>query len=236
MLATRRRLVICSLCLAVALATATPLAACDPMWLPVARPDGISVFVALALAESVLDTVAGQMAARTHPALGRRLDAFSGRSPGGQRVRLLQWGEAAAAPAAEAVLVPWAYRPDCRPLAWADRLDWIPAGTRGAFTGWLRPREHWLDGVPTFDVEMAWREPVWAQDEPRWTAAAGERRLTPEEFAMLYSALPTDAELNRRPRAEAARMRRWERDHPALAALAPAATLLARIQRVAAEQ
>ena len=35
---------------------ATPLAACDPVWLPIARPDGISVFVAVALAETVLDT------------------------------------------------------------------------------------------------------------------------------------------------------------------------------------
>ena len=175
------------------------------------------MFVALALAERVLDTLAGQVAARTHPAFGKRLDAYSGRSPGGQRVRLLQWAGDSPAPASDAVLVPWAYRPDCRPIAWADRLDWIPAGTRGAFTGWLRPREHWLDGLPTFDVEMAWREPVWAQDEPRWFTGAGERRMTPEEFVTLYSALPTEAQLKQKPREEAARMRRWEREHPSLA-------------------
>ncbi len=59
-------------------------------------------------------------------------------------------------------------------------------------TGWLRPRAGWIGGVPTFDVEMAWREPVWATDDPRWFEhAAGERRMTPEEFVMLYTALPT---------------------------------------------
>ena len=78
------------------------------------------------------------------------------------------------------------------------RLD--PGRTRGAFTGWLRPREHWLGSLPTFDVEMAWREPVWAQDEPRWTTVLGERRMTPEEFTALHSALPTDEQLKHRPR------------------------------------
>ena len=151
-------------------------------------------------------------------------------------MRLLQWAEDSPVPASDAVLVPWAYRQDCRPIAWADRLDWIPAGTRGAFTGWLRPREHWLDGLPTFDVEMAWREPVWAQDEPRWFTGAGERRMTPEEFTTLYSALPTDAQLKQKPREEAARMRSWERDHPSLASLAPATTLLAGVYRAAAER
>ena len=33
--------------------------------------------------------------------------------------------------------------------------------------GWLRPRAGWIGEVPTFDVEMAWREPVWAEHDPR---------------------------------------------------------------------
>jgi hypothetical protein len=150
-------------------------------------------------------------------------------------VRLLRWLETAG-PAGEAVLVPWAYREDCRPVAWTGRLEWIPADTRGAFTGWLRPREHWLGGVPTFDVEMAWREPVWAQDEPRWSAGPGVRRMTPEEFILLYSALPTEDRWKRHPREEAARVRGWARDRPAVARLAPATTMLANLERAAAEQ
>ena len=237
MSAMRRRQVVRSLCLALAASiAAAPLAACDPAWLTGIRPDGVSVFVALALAETVVDTVMGQIAARTHPGFGGRLDDLSARSPGGQRVRLLQWNEGAAAVAGEAILVPWSYREDCRPIGWTGPLDWIPAGRRGAFTGWLRPREHWLGGRPTFDVEMAWREPMWAQDEPRWFARAGQRRMTPEEFAAVYSALPTEGQLEHRPREEAARIRQWERGHPALAALAPATTLLARVYRIAGER
>jgi hypothetical protein len=135
------------------------------------------------------------------------------------------------------VLVPWAYREDCRPIAWQDRLDWIPAGTRGAVTGWLRPRAHWMDGLPTFDVEMAWREPVWAEHEPRWHATPCEpRRMTPEEFVEFYAALPTVSRFDRSPRDASAEVGRWARDHAALAALAPTTTILAGLHRAAGEQ
>ena len=215
---------------------ATPLAACDPVWLPLARPDGVSLFVALALAETVLDTVTGPIAARAHPFFAGRLDVYSGRARGGQRVRLLRWPEVASRESRDAVLVPWAYGSDCRPIEWSDRLDWIPAGTRGVVAGWLRPREHWLEGLPTFDVEMAWREPVWVRDEPRWSGDAGGGRMTPEEFLELYSALPTVELLERAPDEAAARLRDWEGDHPALAARPPAPTVLGHVYRVAADR
>lgn len=234
---TRRSLVLGLVCLAAALTVgAAPLAACDPMWLPVARPAGISVLVAVALARTVLDTMATSIAARVHPAFGRLLDTAGGRTAGGQRVRLERWTEDATGQWREAVLVPWAYREDCRPIEWTGRLDWIPAGTRGAVTGWLRPREHWLDGLPTFDVEMAWREPMWGEHEPRWfDAAGGPRRMTPEEFLELHAALPTIERFERSPLEVSAQFRRWEREHPALAALAPAATMLTNIHRAAEE-
>jgi hypothetical protein len=232
---TRRSLVAGLACLAAALSVgAAPLAACDPAWLPVARPDGISVLVAVALARTVLDTLVGGIASRVHPVFGRRLDEFSGRSAGGQRVRLVRWAGDDGGLWREAVLVPWAYRPDCRPSEWTERLDWIPAGTRGAVTGWLRPREHWLGGLPTFDVEMAWREPIWADDEPRWfTGAGGPRRMTAEQFLELHAALPTVERLDRSPAEASAEVRRWEQAHPALAALAPATAMLAGIHRAA---
>ena len=233
----RRRLLVALACLAAALTVgATPLAACDPMWLPVARPEGISILVVAALAETVLDTVAGSIAARTHRAFGNRLDAYSGKTPGGQRVRLLRrHGEHDTG--SEAVLVPWAYRDDCRPIGWTGPLDWIVAVTPGAVTGWLRPREHWLGGLPTFDVEMAWREPIWAEREPRWHSDEGDpRRMTPEEFVQFYPALPSFEQMERRPAEAAARMREWERAHAALAALAPATTILGGIYRAAAER
>jgi hypothetical protein len=233
--APRRRLHIAILCLGTALTLgATPLAACDPVWLPIARPDGISAFVALALAESVLDTFATPLAARTHAMFARRLGEFTGRSRGGQRVRVLRSTDASQPRDGDAVLVPWAYRSDCRPVEWTDRLDWIPGGTRGVVTGWLRPREHWLADLPTYDVEMAWREPVWAVDEPRWTlTGSGETLMTPEEFLQLYTALPTVGELDRSPRSAAERLRRWEQAHPALVARVPATTILGNAHRAA---
>ena len=223
------------LCIGTALTVgATPLAACDPVWLPIARADSVAAFVALALAETVLDTLAAPLAARTHTLFARRLDEFTGRSRGGQRVRVLRSAGASESQAGEAVLVPWAYREDCRPIGWTDRLDWIRAGTRGMVTGWLRPREHWLADLPTYDVEMAWREPIWAEGEPRWTTtASGEALMTPEEFLELYAALPTVGELDRSPRDAADKLRRWEQAHPALAARAPATTILGNARRAA---
>jgi hypothetical protein len=235
---TRRSLVLGLACLTAALSVgAPPLAACDPMWLSVARPDGISVFVAIALAQTVIDTVATGLATRAHPAFGRRLDPSGRRTAGGQRARLVRWTGDGSGQWREAVLVPWAYREDCSPVAWTDRLDWIPAGTRGAVTGWLRPRDGWLDGLPTFDVEMAWREPMWAENDPRWFAVAdGPRRMTPEEFVELHAALPTFERFERSPGEVSTELRRWEQAHPALAALAPATTMLAGIHRAAEER
>ena len=223
------------LCLATALTVgATPLAACDPVWLPIARPDGVTAFVALALAETVLDSFAAPLAARTHSLFARGLDESSGRSRGGQRVRVLRSISPSNPQSREAVLVPWAYREDCRPIGWTDRLDWIPAGTRGVVTGWLRPREHWLADLPTYDVEMAWREPIWAEKEPRWTlTGSNEALMTPDEFLDLYTALPTWGDLDRSPREASDKLRRWEQAHPGLAARAPANTILGNARRAA---
>lgn len=231
---TSRRWPVAILCVGTALSFgATPLAACDPTWLPIARPEGLTAFVALALADTVLDNFTAPLAARTHTMFAPRLDEFTGRSRGGQRVRVLRSTDASE-PGGEAVLVPWAYRPDCRPVEWTDRLDWIPAGTRGVLTGWLRPREHWVANLPTYDVEMAWREPVWVQDEPRWMlTGSGETLMTPEGFLELYTALPSVGEMDRSPREAAEKLRRWERAHPALAARVPAMIMLGNARRAA---
>jgi hypothetical protein len=102
--------------------------------------------------------------------------------------------------------------------------------------GWLRPRAGWIGEVPTFDVEMAWREPVWAEHDPRWFEhAPGEVQMTLEQFVELYTALPTVDLVERDARAAAERMRRWEDTHSGLAALAPASTILANLYRNAEE-
>lgn len=77
-----------------------------------------------------------------------------------------------------------------------DALAWIPSGTRGVITGWLRPHDQWLADLPTYDVEMAWREPVWALEDPRWPRGEPSGQCsTPEEFLELYAVLPTSTGL-----------------------------------------
>jgi hypothetical protein len=165
---------------------APPLHACDPAGLPIARSAALTYFVAAALADTVLDLVGRPRGATVPPSgFDLRLHQASGRSLGGQRVRVQMLGGAGALTLGgrvpkEAVVVPWAYGPDCRPVAWTDRLEWIPPGTQGFLTGWLRPRERWLAGVPTFDVEMAWREPLWRHEDPRWQRSENVYRLVAE--------------------------------------------------------
>jgi hypothetical protein len=220
------------LCVAALTVGATPLAACDPMWLAGGRPDGISIVVAMALADTVLDGAIAAGLGRLHIGFGSRVHQGLGETRGGQRVRLLRWSESGAPPAREAVLVPWAYAEDCRPIAWRGRLRWMGEGARGAVTGWLRPEQGWIGGLPTFDVEMAWREPVWAEGEPRWIEAGSSgRRMTPEEFVELYSALPSFELQEHDPAAARRRLRDWEREHADLAKLAPGATILAGLRR-----
>jgi hypothetical protein len=228
---------VAAICLTALTVGAAPLSACDPAWLPMSRPDGISVFVALALADTVLDAAMAAGKVRLHAGFGERLDTVIGDTRGGQRVRLFRSSHAGRLGGREAVLVPWAYGPDCRPIAWRERLRWMAEGTRGAFRGWLRPEAGWIGGLPTFDVEMATLEPVWAEGEPRWPdAVSGARRMTPEEFTELYSALPTSELLKREPQEAASRLRRWERQHPDLAKLSPAATITGSVYRYAASE
>ena len=74
------------------------------------------------------------------------------------------------------------------------------------------------------------------EDDPRWFEhAAGERRMTPEQFVELYAALPTFELVERDARAAAERMRRWEDAHRSLAGLAPASAILANLYRRAEE-
>lgn len=186
---------------------APPAAACDPPWLPISRPAGGAFFVAVA---------AGAAADGVHAQLVAGGGVPEAREPGSVH------------------LVPWAYAPDCQPLAWDPQAVW-PVPTEPAFyTGRLRPREGWLDGRPTFDVHMAWREPLWRAGDPRWThAAPGEVLLTPREFLELYAALPTHDELRADPRAAAHRTRLWAATHRALAEREPARTILGNLSRAA---
>jgi hypothetical protein len=218
------------------------LYACDPAWLPIVRSTALTYFVATATADTLLESVARQRGAMPPSGFDGRLHQGIGRSRGGQRVRVeLLRGAGADSLAGrvptQAVVVPWAYGPDCTPMAWTESLRWIRPGTQGFMTGWLRPRERWLAGVPTFDVEMAWREPLWVREDPRWQPPGRrDKLLDPAEFVELYEALPEWEQLERAPGKTAAELRRWEHDHAELANRPPARTILDNVFRAAAER
>ena len=179
--------------------------ACDPVWLPIARPHGIAFLVATA----------------------------SGATAGGQRAELqLAGGSAASLRRGPVILVPWEYGPDCRPIPWNPDRTWQLPRTEAFYNGQLRPRDQWLGGVPTLDVHMAWREPLWQREDARWTRpGAREALLTPAEFFTVYESLPTEDTLTRDRGAILAQLSAWAAKHPSLAQREPARTILANIRR-----
>ena len=185
--------------------TPHPVGACDPAWLPIARPPGIAFIVAT----------------RAVPLSG------------GYRADLqIGGGVAATLAPGPILLVPWRYGPDCRRIPWGAGQAWRPPTTAAFYTGRLRPRDRWQAGLPTFDVEMAWREPVWQGQDPRWPhTRPGEQLLTPEEFFRVYEALPTEADLKADPVSVRRRLSAWAVLHPALAQREPARTMLANVRR-----
>jgi hypothetical protein len=180
---------------------------CDPVWLPVSRPTGGAFFVA-----TVSDSVAGGWRAT--------IDAGGGASPG--------------LPNGPALLIPWSYGPDCTPQPWKPGTGWQPPRTSAFYTAHLRHRDSWRVGLPTFDVYMASREPMWQSDEPRWPRSKpGETLLTPREFFELYAGLPTEEELNEDRALVLSRAAQWAEEHPQLAAREPARTIWANVRRAA---
>src|SRR4051794_41987237 len=103
------------LCCAALIFGATPLVGCDPAWLPMARPEGISIFVALALADTLLDGAMALGKARLRAGFGERVDSAIGETRGGQRVRLLRWNEAGRRPGRGGGLGAWGFGPGWRP-------------------------------------------------------------------------------------------------------------------------
>ena len=184
-----------------------PLAACDPAWLPIARPPGIAYFIA------------------SHPiptAVGVRVDLARG------------WAGTTALEPGPVMLIPWAYGPDCTPLPWSESASWQPPGEVAFYTAWLRPRDRWINRLPTFDVRMALREPLWRARDPRWTRPdSATVLLDAAGFLELFAALPTEAELRDQPGRAAEHTTRWAAAHPSVAEREPARTIVANLRRAA---
>jgi hypothetical protein len=142
------------------------------------------------------------------------------------------------AAARRAVLVPWDHDSGCEPIPWMAKPLWIAPATVGFVAATLRPRDRWAGGLPTFDVRDAWREPYTAARATAalGTLAASRSIMTPAEFGSFSAALPTTAEWRRDLASALTELFTWERDHPALAAKEPAATMLAGMHRAARDR
>jgi hypothetical protein len=147
----------------------------------------------------------------------------------GQVVTVLRATGAAAAVAQGAgrgaVLVAWDHDTGCEPIPWTLHPRWITVGHASFVAARLRPPERWVDGMPTFDVADAWREPYSVERMRQLTVnmpKAAAAIMTPEEYSSLYAALPEVSEWRRNPVAAVRPLRAWRDRNPALAAKYPA--------------
>lgn len=156
------------------------------------------------------------------------VDPASLESIHGQRFRLDRVGgdvpvELAGAEGGEAVLVP--YGSECRDVWRWSRARWAEPGRRVFADASLRPREQWVDGVPTFDVEMV--HDVYPEGYTRMTDDDSLALMTPEEAFDFTRLLPTFDEAQAAPAPAYRRLLAWARGNPALAARFPATRALA---------
>lgn len=148
----------------------------------------------------------------------------------GQRVRVeAVVGAEDVAPLARArgaVLVPWGYAPDCRPLVWSRSAHWIDPGVRGVVNAALRPREEWTGDVPTFDVHDPYPWP-YPQAE-RWSRHSGGPLMTADEFFAFVRLLPTRDRTG--DLAAYGELLAWARAHPEVAERHPAGSVIRRLR------
>lgn len=132
----------------------------------------------------------------------------------------------------EAILVPWGYGADCRPLPWQKDKDWLEPGRRSVFSAYLRPQSQWVNGLPVFDVFLAWHQPYptgeFLQYEVRRSAPRDAPWLTADEYWSLIQALPTSSESANDPERAKEALQRWAQSHPALVGHFPASVILRR--------
>jgi hypothetical protein len=90
-----------------------------------------------------------------------------------------------------AVLVPWDYAADCRPVAWSRSAVWLTPGQEGLVSARLRAPEHWADGLPTFDVFRPQLQPYDPSHGP-WAGSdsLGPRALPALQLMYLLDSLP----------------------------------------------
>lgn len=201
---------------AAAAASAPAAHACSKAPFPISR-DGVHLI--------------GTATADTLPAgaAGRNYGLEPGTQDGpifGQVVRVERIGGAGAAAlplgTKRVVLVPWGYGADCRTTRWAESAHWVEPGERGLFWAGLRPREQWVDGLPTLDVGQPYQLPY----PQRADEGDPDSLMTVEQGFELIDLLPLWDEFEADPEAARQPLLRWARANPDLARLFPASLVV----------
>jgi hypothetical protein len=147
----------------------------------------------------------------------------------GQRFRLDRLGGdvpavLAGAEGGDAILVPYVL--DCgERLRWTDGAIWAQPGGQVFTDAALRPREQWVDGIPTFDVEMM--HGVYPEGYKRMMEDDSAALMTPQQAFELTGLLPTWDAAQAAPAPAYRPLVEWARANPDLAALFPATQALA---------
>ena len=134
-----------------------------------------------------------------------------------------------------ALLVPWSYGPDCRPMRWDGPALWMSPGEGGLFSGTLRPRASWVNNLPTLDV-TPYLTPYPLVSAFGRSLANGQS-LSADELMSFYDALPklslpngnTDNAARERSEYRDALLA-WAAENPDLAARPPVSERVAGIR------
>jgi hypothetical protein len=227
-----RRLLVPAGVLAASLAAAAPAAACSLF-------PGVGMLgrgTAAMLVVPTADTLrAGDGAVRPtrdggHFGPTRRGETY------GQVVEVAAWGGPAGAGRSpgRAVLVPWDYDPACDPTAWGRSAAWLRPGVQDVVTGVLRAPEHWVDGLPTFDVHMPQLTRGGGEAHGRGEAKGPDAASVADRFGML-SALPVWEEMERDPWGAMAPLRAWVAANPRAARQEPLRASILQAYRYASD-
>lgn len=135
----------------------------------------------------------------------------------GQRFRLDRVGgdvpaELAGAAGGEAVLVPYGW--ECRETWRWREARWATPGAQVFVDAALRPREQWVDGRPTFDVEVV--HDVYPENYVQRYLDSAVAMLTPAEVFEMNAALPTWEQVEADTASAYGGFLAWARANPAL--------------------
>ena len=126
---------------------------------------------------------------------------------------------------ARAVLVPWRGGERCRRERWAPSARWLLPGSRGIVVATLRPRAGWIGGLPTYDTDLAERQPYPQQGSLAWSNSLSPL-LGIDALMDFLALLPTREADAANPAQARQSLWRWARAHPRSASREPVSFLL----------